>query len=393
MRLHRLRLVAFGSFPGTEEVDFDTLGDAGLFLIHGPTGAGKTTVLDAVCYALYGKVPGQRDSARSLRCDHAPPDRGPSVTLEVTIRGRRLRITRSPAWMRPKLRGSGLVEEKAKARVEELVEPGGQWVVRSTRSDEAGDFVNTLTGMTAAQFCQVAMLPQGEFAKFLRAGGEERRELLERLFSVRVFGDVERWLADHRTRTWREAQELGQRVESVIDRMRGAAGDDLPLPGDTGEPEAWSREVLGLARGALADAVAAHSASQEALLSARARLEEGRALADRQRRYAAALARRRELDAAADERSDLEAMLDEAARADRVAPLIRQAGQRAESAAKARRVAADAVLRALPGPAASRPHARTSAGPVAGREAGSADATGWDAARHGAGDTARYGSG
>ncbi|MEU8278961.1 AAA family ATPase, partial [Microbispora bryophytorum] len=349
MRLHRLRLVAFGSFPGTEEVDFDALGEAGLFLIHGPTGAGKTTVLDAVCYALYGRVPGQRESARSLRCDHAPPDRGPSVTLELTIRGRRLRITRSPSWMRPKLRGSGLVEEKAKARIEELTEPGGQWIVRSTRSDEAGDFVNTLTGMTAAQFCQVAMLPQGEFAKFLRAGGEERRELLERLFSVRVFGDVERWLADHRTRTWREAQERGQRVESVLDRMRGAAGDDLPLPGDADDPAAWAGEVLDLARGALADAVAARGASQEALLEARARLEEGRALADRQRRHAAALARRQELDAAADERSDLEAMLDEAARADRVAPLIRQAAQRAEAAAKARRVAADAVLRALSG--------------------------------------------
>ncbi|MGI5156248.1 AAA family ATPase [Microbispora sp. CA-102843] len=361
MRLHRLRLVAFGSFPGTEEVDFDALGEAGLFLIHGPTGAGKTTVLDAVCYALYGRVPGQRESARSLRCDHAPPDRGPSVTLELTIRGRRLRITRSPAWMRPKLRGSGLIEEKAKARIEELTEPGGQWIVRSTRSDEAGDFVNTLTGMTAAQFCQVAMLPQGEFAKFLRAGGEERRELLERLFSVRVFSDVERWLADHRTRTWREEQELGQRVESVLDRMRGAAGDDLPLPENAEEPAAWAGEVLGLARGALADAVAAGAASQKALLSARARLEEGRALADRQRRHAAALARRQELDAAADERSDLEAMLDEAARADRVAPLIRQAGQRSEAAAKARRVAADAALRALPGHAASRTGAQTPA--------------------------------
>ncbi|GAB3145163.1 AAA family ATPase [Microbispora hainanensis] len=349
MRLHRLRMVAFGSFPGTEEVDFDALGEAGLFLIHGPTGAGKTTVLDAVCYALYGRVPGQRESARSLRCDHAPPDRGPSVMLELTIRGRRLRITRSPAWMRPKLRGSGLVEEKAKARVEELTEPGGQWVVRSTRSDEAGDFVNTLTGMTAAQFCQVAMLPQGEFAKFLRAGGEERRELLERLFSVRVFSDVERWLADHRTRTWREEQELRQRVESVLDRMRGAAGDDLPLPEEADDPAAWAGGLLDLARGVLADAVAARAGSQETLLSARARLEEGRALADRQRRHATALARRQELDAAADERSDLEAMLDEAARADRVAPLIRQAVQRAETAAKARWVAADAVLRVLPG--------------------------------------------
>ncbi|WP_327046624.1 AAA family ATPase [Microbispora sp. NBC_01189] len=348
MRLHRLSMVAFGSFPGTEEVDFDALGEAGLFLIHGPTGAGKTTVLDAVCYALYGRVPGQRESARSLRCDHAPPSRGPSVTLEATIRGRRLRVTRSPAWMRPKLRGSGLVEEKAKALVEELTEPGGRWVARSTRSDEAGDFIGTLTGMNAAQFCQVALLPQGDFAKFLRAGGEERRELLERLFSVRVFGEVERWLADHRTRSGREAQELAQRVDSVLDRMRGAAGD-LALPEDAADPEAWSGEVLSLAEGALAHAATACAASQAGLLSARSRLQEGRALADRQRRHAAALARSQELDAAADERSDLEAMLDEAARADRVLPLVRQAEQRAEAAAKARRVAADAVLRAFPG--------------------------------------------
>ncbi|WP_182884859.1 AAA family ATPase [Microbispora sp. H10885] len=348
MRLHRLSLVAFGSFPGTEEVDFDALGEAGLFLIHGPTGAGKTTVLDAVCYALYGRVPGQRESARSLRCDHAPPTRGPSVTLEATIRGRRLRVTRSPAWMRPKLRGSGLVEEKAKALVEELTEPGGRWVARSTRSDEAGDFIGTLTGMNAAQFCQVALLPQGDFAKFLRAGGEERRELLERLFSVRVFGEVERWLADHRTRSGREAQELAQRVHSVLDRMRGAAGD-LALPEDADRPETWSGEVLSLAEGALAHAVTACAASQAGLSSARSRLEEGRALADRQRRHAAALARRQELDAAADERSDLEAMLDEAARADRVLPLVRQAEQRAEAVAKARRVAADAMLRAFPG--------------------------------------------
>src|SRR5262245_56237738 len=134
MRLHRLRISAFGSFPGVEEVDFDTLGEAGLFLIHGPTGAGKTTVLDAVCCALYGMVPGLRNSARTLRCDHAPPDRGPEVLLEATIRGRRLRIRRSPAWLRPKLRGQGLVTENAKVIVEELK---GDWVALTTRLDEA----------------------------------------------------------------------------------------------------------------------------------------------------------------------------------------------------------------------------------------------------------------
>src|SRR5687768_2734361 len=146
MRPHRLTLTAFGSFPGTETVDFDALAEAGLFLIHGSTGAGKTTVLDALCFALYGQVPGQRNSARSLRCDHAPPGRGPRVVLEVTIRGRRLRVTRSPAWQRPKQRGTGTTLEQAKVLLEELV-PSGEWTGLTTRMDEAGDLIGGLLGM------------------------------------------------------------------------------------------------------------------------------------------------------------------------------------------------------------------------------------------------------
>ncbi|WP_067175606.1 AAA family ATPase [Microtetraspora niveoalba] len=369
MRLHRLRLIAFGSFPGEEEVDFDALGEAGLFLVHGPTGAGKTTLLDAVCYALYGRVPGQRDSARSLRCDHAPAGRGPAVTLEATIRNRRFRITRSPAWMRPKLRGSGFVEEKAKALVEELDGVSGAWTPRSTRSDEAGHLVGELLGMNADQFWQVAMLPQGDFARFLRADGDDRRKLLERLFSVKVYTEVEKWLAEHRTRTGREQQELRQEVDSVVNRMRGAAGPLLtetpPAPGEDPsavaallpaqtppEPEedplGWSTAVLAAATGAVERERQGQALAAAALASARGRLDDGRALAERRRRHASALARREELALAADERADLETMLDEAARADRVLPLIRQASQRVEAATKARRLAADAVARALP---------------------------------------------
>ncbi|MGP4094658.1 AAA family ATPase [Nonomuraea sp. KM90] len=226
MRPHRLSLTAFGSFPGTETVDFDALAEAGLFLVHGPTGAGKTTILDALCFALYGQVPGQRNSARSLRCDHAPPSAGPSVTLEVTIRGRLLRIQRSPAWQRPKLRGSGFTEEKSKVVLSEW--RGADWHGLTTRLDEAGDLVGGLLGMNAAQFCQVAMLPQGDFAKFLRADGDERSKLLERLFTVKIFTQAESWLAEHRKLAWREAQELRQQVDFAIKRVEEVAGTDLP---------------------------------------------------------------------------------------------------------------------------------------------------------------------
>ncbi|NUT38799.1 MAG: SMC family ATPase, partial [Thermoactinospora sp.] len=218
MRPHLLTLTAFGSFPGTERVDFDALAEAGLFLVHGPTGAGKTTILDALCYALYGQVPGQRNSARSLRCDHAPAGVGPSVVLDVTIRGRRLRIERSPAWQRPKLRGSGFTEEKAKVIVSERAGETS-WNGLTTRADEAGDLVGGLLGMNCDQFCQVAMLPQGDFARFLRADGDERRRLLERLFTVKVFTQAEAWLAEQRKLTWRGQQELRQQVDFAVHRI------------------------------------------------------------------------------------------------------------------------------------------------------------------------------
>ncbi|MFC7583589.1 AAA family ATPase [Nonomuraea antimicrobica] len=225
MRPHRLTLTAFGSFPGTETVDFDALAEAGLFLVHGPTGAGKTTILDALCFALYGQVPGQRNSARSLRCDHAAPTVGPSVTLEVSIRGRLLRIQRSPAWQRPKLRGTGFTEEKSKVVLSEW--QGADWHGLTTRLDEAGDLVGGLLGMNADQFCQVAMLPQGDFARFLRADGDERSKLLERLFTVKIFTSAESWLAEHRKLAWRAAQELRQEVDFAIKRVEEAAGDAL----------------------------------------------------------------------------------------------------------------------------------------------------------------------
>ena len=97
MRLHELEATAFGPFGGTVRVDFDALSDGGLFLLTGATGAGKTSVLDAVCFALYGEVPGDRQVAKRLRSDHAAPGVRPEVRLELTVAGRRFRLVRSPA--------------------------------------------------------------------------------------------------------------------------------------------------------------------------------------------------------------------------------------------------------------------------------------------------------
>ncbi|HZE31923.1 MAG TPA: SMC family ATPase, partial [Actinoallomurus sp.] len=226
MRLHHLTITAFGPYAGTEEIDFEALSGAGLFLIHGPTGAGKTSVLDAVCFALYGRVPSIRNDAKDLRSQHAPPDRAPEVVLDVTIRGRRFTLTRSPRWERPKLRGEGTTEQKAKVLLQEW--RGGEWETWSTRFDEAGQLVTDLLGMSAEQFCQVVLLPQGDFAGFLRSGAEDRRAVLEKLFATEVFARVEAWLSDHRVETRREADELRLAAESVADRAAEAAGAVRP---------------------------------------------------------------------------------------------------------------------------------------------------------------------
>jgi exonuclease SbcC len=359
LRLHRLEITAFGPFSGTEEIDFDALSDAGLFLIQGQTGAGKTSVLDAVCFALYGQVPGVRNAVKGLRSDHAPPEQGPRVVLETTVRGRRLRITRSPSWDRPKKRGSGTTTEHASVLLEEYEH--GEWIGHTNRLDEAGDLIGRLLGMTAAQFCQVAMLPQGEFASFLRAGADERRKVLERLFATEVFTQVEKWLADRRAATRREALDLRSAAESVADRIAEATGTQRPGRSLVPEPRAaeqaeeslddveilpaWAAELTGhhlAARAAYEELLAEATA---ALDQARTAADRGRALAERQQRHAQALRRKAVLEEHAEERARLTAQLDAAARADRVVPLIRQCTERAQRADTARHIAAEARSR------------------------------------------------
>jgi exonuclease SbcC len=204
MRLHRLTVRAFGPFADTVEVDFDTVSANGLFLIRGATGAGKTSLLDAVVFALYADVPGAR-SKKGLHSGHA--DRGvvPQVALDFTAGGRLLRVERSPEFSRPKTRGGGETTVPAKAVLFEG--RGGRWTALSTRHDEIAEIIQEVLGLGLEQFSKVVLLPQGDFAAFLSATPEQRRTLLERLFDVSDFTGVEEWLAQRRRETAAGIQE------------------------------------------------------------------------------------------------------------------------------------------------------------------------------------------
>ncbi|MFC4959832.1 SMC family ATPase [Streptomyces mauvecolor] len=352
MRLHRMRVTAFGPFAGSQEVDFDALSAAGLFLLHGPTGAGKTSVLDAVCFALYGAVPGARQSPGTpLRSDHAAQDVFTEVLLELTVGGRRLEITRRPQQERPKKKGIGFTTEKAQTWLREYDPADRAWQALSRSHQEVGEELGRLIGMSREQFCQVVLLPQGEFAKFLRSDAEARGRLLGRLFDTRRFAAVEERLAELRKTAERQVKDGDEQLLAIAQRMAQAAGDSTdarawPLPdarpGDPGLASAvlqWAAVARGGAHERLDIASAAVSAAESRQAAARRIAEEARQLAALQERYAEAARRAEELAARRPEQDALRARLDTARKAELVSPALewREQAQRAHRTATAER--------------------------------------------------------
>ncbi|MFE3634408.1 AAA family ATPase [Streptomyces sp. NPDC059168] len=358
MRLHRLDITAFGPFGGSQSVDFDALSAAGLFLLHGPTGAGKTSVLDAVCYALYGTVPGARQTGQgmNLRSDHAEPGTRTTIRLELTVAGRRLEITRQPPWERRKLRGTGTTVDKAQTWLREYDAPAGTWKDLSRSHQEIGEEITQLLGMSREQFCQVVLLPQGDFARFLRADAEARGRLLGRLFDTRRFSDVEKRLAERRRASEARVREGDAALLADAHRMQQEAGDAMELPElGPGEP-GLAEAVLGAAavarstaRERLAVAQCGLSAAESAHGTARQALDEARELARLQGRFVEARRRAERLEAEAGAHREAQERMARARKAETVAPAL----DLRNAAENEHRDAAGAEARArvaLPGP-------------------------------------------
>ena len=232
MRLHRLELTGFGPFRETQTVDFEAFERDGIFLITGRTGAGKSSILDGVCFALYGSVPRYDSGDKRLRSDHCEPEDPTEVRLEFTVGDRRWRVTRAPDYQRPARRGGGLTTEPTRAELEELV--GGQWVGRAAKPRDVGLLLDEVLGLNAQQFQQVILLAQNKFSRFLLASGGERQSLLRALFGTRRYEEYTRELGERSKQAQHEVEALGERARTLLDQAeRLVATSDLGAPAET----------------------------------------------------------------------------------------------------------------------------------------------------------------
>lgn len=201
MRPLKLTLSAFGPYAGEMTLPLDELGKSGLYLITGDTGAGKTTLFDAITFALYGEASGGQRSPGMFRSKYAAPETPTFVELEFECWGQRYTVRRVPRYQRPKLHGTGTTEQIAEAT---LLLPAGAPV---TRLQEVNDAIRDILGLDRNQFMQIAMIAQGDFLRLLLAPTEERRQIFRRIFKTDLYQRLQDDLKQ-------EAAALAQRCDA-----------------------------------------------------------------------------------------------------------------------------------------------------------------------------------
>lgn len=220
MRPIRIEMSAFGPYAGKQIVEMDRLGTSGIYLITGDTGAGKTTIFDAIVFALYGTASSDRRSGDMLRSRYAEPDTPTEVKLVFAYRNKEYEIRRNPTYQRPKLRGEGMTQENASA---ELRLPGGEIL---TRTGEVDEKIREILGMTRDQFMQIAMIAQGDFLKLLLAKTEERRKIFSSIFRTGRYARLEDRLKQEARQARKTYDDVVREIGFEQDRARLPEGTD-----------------------------------------------------------------------------------------------------------------------------------------------------------------------
>ncbi|MBR0567674.1 SMC family ATPase [Azoarcus sp. L1K30] len=299
MKPLKLVLQAFGPFAGREEIDFTLLPAGALFLISGPTGAGKTSILDGITCALYGDTSGGERSAREMRSHHADPAVLTEVEFEFALGSERYRVQRTPEQERPAQRatrsGDTMVKVPAKAALYrfDAAADGDGWEPMSSKSTDVTQDVTRLLGFEAEQFRQVVLLPQGQFRKLLAAGSGEREKILETLFGTIAYKRVQDALKAEAAALSKRAEHARMQRQILLEQAGADSAEALAAQRQAldealralVEDEKRAREADLQARIALqaARALDARFVEREAAVAAMQSLEARQAEADRQR--------------------------------------------------------------------------------------------------------------
>ncbi len=222
MRPCKLTISAFGPYAGLTELNMDRLGSSGLYLITGDTGAGKTTIFDAITFALYGEASGNSREPEMLRSMYAQPQTPTYVEMEFLYRGEVYKVRRSPEYLRPKDRGEGLTKQRAEAV---LTFPDGHPPI--TKSRDVTRAVEELLGLDKQQFTQVAMIAQGEFLKLLLAKTEERGRIFREIFHTRPYQVLQEQLKGASGSLRLEYEEVSRSIRQYVQGIR--CGENSPF--------------------------------------------------------------------------------------------------------------------------------------------------------------------
>lgn len=216
MKPLQLTMRAFGAYADEQTIDFTLLGDKNFFLIHGPTGSGKTTILDAISFALYGSASGDLRESKSLRSDYAPAEQKTEVEFTFSSGEQIYQVLRAPEQELKKQRGEGTRKVPAAAALFKLLADGSKEPL-AAKSDEVTKKVTELIGFKAEQFRQIVLLPQGEFRRFLIAESKDRKAILETIFKTELYRRIETLLADRSSAIDSDYKLLKQQRQFILD--------------------------------------------------------------------------------------------------------------------------------------------------------------------------------
>ena len=208
MRPITLEMSAFGPYADKTVVDFDKMGTEGLYLVAGDTGAGKTSIFDAISFALYGEASGSDRRTDMFRSKYAKPETPTYVELTFECNGEQYTVRRNPTYMRPKLRGEGETTEAASVK---LKCPDGE-LIDEMNSFRANNRIRETIGVDREQFARIAMIAQGEFRNFLLADSEKRRQIMQKLFNTKNYETFQEWIKTEKS----EAKEEYDRLKNSL---------------------------------------------------------------------------------------------------------------------------------------------------------------------------------